>query len=436
MCELGFDIKVPRATASRAANWRCRVQPYWRCSYGLSVGRLPLDPPRGAHCREPPDELQGYRVFGEFDEHVVIALERQGKLLPGERFVGQARQLAQPDRPRVGFELRVDAKDAHQLVNRNLGAAPLDHNIVDRSDAEALSCFLEDAVADADASAEFLVYSLEAGGDVDTVANHGVAHPLLGAEVADQHRVAVNADPDVQRLQFLLIPAIVQQVHAALDAQGGDTGVPGMVFEQDRRPREGHHAVADELVDRAGLLVDDPGDELEIGRNPQQKILGGKLFGKCRERLEVGEEDRQEPAMPAEFELLIRFEKLPYQAHGHESGKRLDRGVERIDCLGEDRHLANRRFERRQVLAGELLDLGDLESELLEWRRDDGRQKIDDEDLQRDRNQPEEQQAIVVLLQRAGEVAQRRNDEKLPSLAELRRQCGNTRDVLLAGMGK
>src|SRR5712671_773646 len=227
MCGLGFNIKVPRATASPAADWRC--------GRGLSVGRLPLDPPRRAHRREPPDELPGYRVVGELGEHCVIALERQGKLLAGERFVGQARQLAQPDRPRIGLELRVYAENSQQLVYRNLGAAPLDRDIVDRPDAEALAGFFEDAVADADAGAEFLVYSLEPGGDVDAVANHGVAHPLLGAEIADQHRVAVNADPDVQRLQFLLIPAIVHHLHAVLDAQGGDAGVPRMVLEQRRR---------------------------------------------------------------------------------------------------------------------------------------------------------------------------------------------------------
>src|SRR4051794_37912892 len=174
-----------------------------------------------------------------------------------------------------------------------------------------------------------------------------------------------------------------------------------MVLKQGRRPPKGHHAVADELVDRAGLLVDDLGNELEIGRNPQQKILGRKLFGKRRKRLEVGEEDRQEAAMPAQFQLLIRFEKLFYQAHGYESGKRFDRGVEGIDGLGKDRHFANRRFERRQVLTAEILDLGHLQGEFLEWRRDRGGQEIDDQDFERDGNQPEQQQAIVVPIERA-----------------------------------
>src|SRR3981081_343647 len=108
MCELGFSIKVPRATESRTVDWRC--------GRGLSVGRLSLDPPRRAHRREPPDELPGYRVVGELGEHSVIALERQAKPLPGDRFVGQARQLAQPDRPRIGLELRVYAENSQQLV--------------------------------------------------------------------------------------------------------------------------------------------------------------------------------------------------------------------------------------------------------------------------------------------------------------------------------
>ena len=48
----------------------------------------------------------------------------------------------------------------------------------------------------------------------------------------------------------------VERLHAVLDAQRRDAGAPGMVLEQRRRAPEGHHAVADELVDRAVLLVD------------------------------------------------------------------------------------------------------------------------------------------------------------------------------------
>ena len=133
----------------------------------------PLEPACGNRLLQPTgvvaDELQGHGVFGKLGEHFVIALERQGKLLSGERFVGQARQLAQPDGPRIGLELRVYAKNSQQLVNRNRGAAPLDRDIVDRSDAEALSRLFEDAVADAEAGAKFLVYAFEPGADIDAV---------------------------------------------------------------------------------------------------------------------------------------------------------------------------------------------------------------------------------------------------------------------------
>src|SRR5439155_22683362 len=115
-----------------------------------------------------------------------------------------------------------------------------DRNILDRPDAEALPGFLEDAVAAADVRTVLLVQSFETSRHVDTVADHRVAHPLLGADIADQHCIAVEAGSDVERLVPPRYPAFVQQDHAPLNAQGGNAGAPGMVVEQRRRAPERH----------------------------------------------------------------------------------------------------------------------------------------------------------------------------------------------------
>src|SRR5256885_12546657 len=80
----------------------------------------------------------------------------------------------------------------------------------------------------------------------------------------------------------------------------------------------------------------------------------------------------------------------------------------------------------------ESLDPGDLQRQPFKGRRDDARQEIDDQDLRRDRQQPEDKQLVVMLIERAREIVQRRDDKELPMLAELRWQRRQACDVLAA----
>src|SRR4051794_37265004 len=78
----------------------------------------------------------------------------------------------------------------------------------------------------------------------------------------------------------------------------------------------------------------------------------------------------------------------------------------------------------------EILNPGDFQRESLERPRDHGREKVDDQDLQYNRDKAEGQQTLVMYIERAGEVAHRRYDEELPAFAELRREPGQAGDVL------
>src|SRR5258708_4362235 len=84
----------------------------------------------------------------------------------------------------------------------------------------------------------------------------------------------------------------------------------------------------------------------------------------------------------------------------------------------------------------EVTDLGDFEGKLLERRGDHASEEEDDDDLQHHRDQPEDGEADVVGLEGAGEVCEGRDDEKLPLLAEVRRQGRQAGKVVLAAMGE
>ena len=198
------------------------------------------------------------------------------------------------------------------------------------------------------------------------------------------------------------LPALVQRIHAALDAQRRDAGAPGMVLEQRRRAPEGHHAVADELVDRAVLLVDGLGDQLEIGRHAQQQLLAT-----ASPRTGVEKASRSEKKMvrkrlwPPSSSFCSDCRSWRDQADRHEGGERLHRGIQRVDRLATAPTISRiGELHRRQLLGAQLLDLGDLEGEPLERCGDHAGEEIDDDDLQRDRDQAEERPGGCCWLER------------------------------------
>ena len=78
----------------------------------------------------------------------------------------------------------------------------------------------------------------------------------------------------------------------------------GVVFVGDRRPPDGHHRVADELLDDAAMTVDDLSGDREIATQEVADILGVQLFGHRREADEVDEEHRDETQLVGRTSVL------------------------------------------------------------------------------------------------------------------------------------
>ena len=79
--------------------------------------------------------------------------------------------------------------------------------------------------------------------------------------------------------------------------EGGPNCALGVVLVGDRRAPDGHHRVADELLDRAAVAADHAGGELEVPRERLTDLLRVTLLGERREADEVGEEDGDEAAL-------------------------------------------------------------------------------------------------------------------------------------------
>ena len=82
----------------------------------------------------------------------------------------------------------------------------------------------------------------------------------------------------------------LDQLEAGADAQ------LGIVFVHDRRAPDGHDGIADELLDRAAVALDDVPSEVEVAAERVADILRVTLLGKRREAHEIGEKDADELA--------------------------------------------------------------------------------------------------------------------------------------------
>ena len=68
----------------------------------------------------------------------------------------------------------------------------------------------------------------------------------------------------------------------------------GVVLVRDRRAEDGHHRVADELLDRAAVPLDLGAQLRVVRRERRADVLRVEPLGACRRADEVGEEDRHD----------------------------------------------------------------------------------------------------------------------------------------------
>ncbi len=71
----------------------------------------------------------------------------------------------------------------------------------------------------------------------------------------------------------------------------------GVVLVGGRRAPHCHHGIADELLDGAAVASDDVTGELEVAAKQLAGVLGVAAFGQSREANEIGEQDRDDPAL-------------------------------------------------------------------------------------------------------------------------------------------
>ena len=129
-------------------------------------------------------------------------------------------------------------------------------------------------------------HALEARRGVDDVAGD---QTLVGR--TDGHRRLAGQDSGPR-----LEPG-TERADAVDEVERGADRAFGVVVVRDRRAPDGHHGVADELLDRAAVAADDLLAMLEVARQELAHGLGVAALGEGREPDEVGEQDRHQATL-------------------------------------------------------------------------------------------------------------------------------------------
>ena len=132
---------------------------------------------------------------------------------------------------------------------------------------------------------------LHARRGVDEIAgDHALA---LGAE---RHRRLAGEDAG-PRAKLRRADLVAERRHGGDEVERRAHGALGVVLGRGRRAPDGHHRVADELLDRAAVELDQPAARVEVAGEELAHLLGVAALGERREADEVGEEDGDEAAL-------------------------------------------------------------------------------------------------------------------------------------------
>ena len=188
---------------------------------------------------------------------------------------------------------------------------------------------------------------LHAGSEVRRVADRGVVHAQVIADLADHHRTGVETDPELKADILLRLELAVKNPDRALNPERRVNGAARAVLVGDRRAEECHHAVAGVLVHAALEAVDFGADGGKAAVDERVHVFGIARLGQRREAGEVGEEHGDLTTFA--FERRARLEDLlrqmprrvwlgPRPPRGHGGG---GRGVgRRRDGAPADRRAA------------------------------------------------------------------------------------------------
>ena len=179
--------------------------------------------------------------------------------------------------------------DADELVRRDGLGLPLEHQRLYLDDL--------DAVADEpvrELSEQHLLLTgrlLEPSRHVDRVARH---QSLVGRRVAGDDLARVDARPVGELDAVVAVELDVELLERRLHSRGGPYRAEGVVLVEPGEAEDGHHGVADELLDHATVALELSSHRVEVARHHLAQRLGVERLSEACRPLQVREDDRHD----------------------------------------------------------------------------------------------------------------------------------------------
>ena len=121
---------------------------------------------------------------------------------------------------------------------------------------------------------------------------------------------------------------------------------PRVLGPQRRGIPQGHHGVADELVDGAAAGTDRLRHRLHVQAERSRQLVGRDVLGKRSESLQIGEEDGQLPHLSAERRLAVLRVQLAHQIERRVLAHATQRGLRLLQTREHGVDVAKRRLHR------------------------------------------------------------------------------------------
>ena len=125
---------------------------------------------------------------------------------------------------------------------------------------------------------------------------HEVARDHALALRAERHRRLAREDACARR-ELGRTDLVAERRDGGDEVERRTDSALGVVLGRDRSAPHGHHGVADELLDRAAVELDQASARVEVAGEELARVLGVSLLGCSGEADEVGEEDGDEPSL-------------------------------------------------------------------------------------------------------------------------------------------
>ena len=177
-------------------------------------------------------------------------------------------------------------RDREQAIRRDVLGLALEHERIDGLDVDRIAHQAMGELADQHLLGRCRL--LQASGDVDRVARH---QPLAKAGVPGDHLSGVHADLALDRHSGARLELGVELRHGGLHLDGCSRCAQGVVLMEDRQPKNGHHRIANELLDRAAVFLEDGAHALEVAGHRVAESIGRRRGIRVDQGSRVGEHD-------------------------------------------------------------------------------------------------------------------------------------------------